>query len=66
MDARDLPPRLAADLAALSEGMCPEHGTPLRVTGWCVTCGYWWEGDFGGCVVTTRYPFPEFGRPPEP
>jgi hypothetical protein len=65
MDVRDLPPRLAADLASLSEGMCPEHGTPLRVTGWCVTCQCWWSADFAEHTVTTNYPFPG-NREPEP
>jgi hypothetical protein len=65
MDARDLPPRLAADLAALSEGTCPEHGTPLRVTGWCVACQCWWRAVFPRQVVISEYPALGSRRPPE-
>jgi hypothetical protein len=53
-------------LLALSEGVCPEHGTALRVTGWCPACQVWWSADFTGQIVTTTYPFPQAGWYPEP
>ena len=56
---------LAHHLAALSEGMCPEHSTPLRDTGWCVQCQGWWSADFPEQTATIRYPFPG-DREPEP
>ena len=33
-------------IAAVSEGFCPHHRTPLRATGWCPECGTygsWWS-----------------------
>jgi hypothetical protein len=60
-----MPRTLEGDLAALSEGACPEHGTPLRVTGWCPACQAWWSADFPERTVITDYPGP-VTRPPEP
>ena len=49
---------LVRNLAALSEGMCPEHCSSLRLTGWCVACQAWWTADFPERTVTVTYPFP--------
>ena len=56
--------RLDQDLAAISEGMCPEHAIPLRDTGWCVICRKWWSADCGEQTVTAVYPVP-VSLPPE-
>ena len=55
-------------LAAISEGYCPEHKTPLDPQpqgGWCASCGHqcascepqgaWWSVSDGDTVVT-KYP----------
>jgi hypothetical protein len=50
-------------LAAISEGFCPEHKTPLDpqpLGGWCPACssrGCWWTIRNGDTVVST-YPHP--------
>ena len=48
-------------LAAVSEGMCPEHQVTLGADGWCGRCGHcgaWWsiERHADGLHVVTRYP----------
>ncbi len=53
-------------LLALSEGLCPEHGTALRRDGWCPACRVRWSADFGKQVVTASYPFPGEACTPEP
>ena len=58
-----------AELAAVSEGICPEHRVTLGADGWCGQCGgghgAWWSIDhdpgpdlawLGAPVVVTRYP----------
>jgi len=56
---------LAHALAAVSEGMCPNHLTPLRTTGWCVACQLWYRADFPARNVIAHYPIP-VTRPAEP
>ena len=51
-------------LAALSEGMCPNHLTPLRITGWCVPCQLWYRTDPEQNLIA-YYPIP-VTRPAEP
>jgi hypothetical protein len=53
--------RLDDDLAAVSEGFCPEHLTRLESQeqgGWCPDCGYcgvWYTADFAERTVTATY-----------
>jgi hypothetical protein len=30
------------ELAAVSEGICPQHLIRLAPDGWCTACGAWW------------------------
>jgi hypothetical protein len=53
-------------ILSLSEGMCPEHGSTLRASGWCPACHLWWSANFREQTVTATYPFPECGVYPEP
>ena len=57
--------RLDQALAAVSEGMCPNHLTPLRASGWCVLCQLWYHADFPAQTVIADYPIP-VTRPAEP
>ncbi len=48
-------------LAAISEGFCPEHKTPLdpqREGGWCAACGHIgaWYSIRNGDTVVAKYP----------
>lgn len=61
-----------AQLAAVSEGMCPEHLTALGADGWCGRCGHggaWWSIDRkmtpGVATVVTRYPDASQWPPPD-
>jgi len=46
-------------LAAISEGFCPNHHTPLGQDGWCATCGHrgvWYSIRSDDTVVATYAP----------
>jgi hypothetical protein len=51
-------------LAAVSEGFCPEHATPLPADGWCGDCRVWWsishdpDPFLGVPQVVATYPAP--------
>jgi hypothetical protein len=64
-DWSDLSPWHQGALIALSEGICPEDGSALRLTGWCVKCRCWWSADHQALAVITRYPDPP-GWPGKP
>jgi hypothetical protein len=63
---RPVPHWYQLQLLAVSEGLCPEHGTALRRDGWCPACRVRWSADSGTQMVTASYPFPGERCTPEP
>lgn len=41
--------------AAVGEGFCPDHETPLTADGYCVSCAAWWWQSVPEETVTQHY-----------